>query len=58
MVLIKTCKALDNTQTHSLGIQHAGAYDELEDVLESFQCAENGLARFSPTGHVQIRLQH
>lgn len=42
----------------SLGVEHARANDELEDVLQGFEGAEDGLALFPATGHVQISLQH
>lgn len=42
----------------SLGVEHARANDELEDVLQGFEGAEDGLALLPTTGHVQVSFQH
>lgn len=46
------------TVSHSLWVEHARADNELEDVLQGFEGAEDGLALFPATGHVQVPLQH
>lgn len=44
--------------THSLGVEHAGANDELEDVLQSFESSQNCLTVLALTGDIQVPLQH
>lgn len=41
-----------------LGVEHARADNELEDVLEGFEGSEDGLTLFPSAGHIQIPLQH
>lgn len=48
----------NRSDKYSLRVEHAGADDELEDVLEGFEGSEDGLTLFPSTRHIQIPLQY
>lgn len=49
---------MHKTDQNLLRVEHSGADDEFEDVLEGFECPQDGFTGLSSTGHVQIFLQH
>lgn len=42
----------------SLGVEHARANNELEDVLQGFEGAKDGFTLLPTTGNVQVSLEH